>query len=139
MLRQSNKLKNHRQCLLTSSLRTERHWTQDLCDFVRNTLNTTLKERGCLDKVFAFNMIIIEVTLVYNYLVTQWEELGQAIFEEGLLSGSVSSENKTYKKGRNQTHKRKHNGNRSKKFPKDFKVAHGFIKIHKKYNEILPN
>jgi len=50
-----------------------------------NTLNTALKKMGRLDKITLFNALITVMILVFDLLVTMWQELGRPIFLEAIF------------------------------------------------------
>jgi hypothetical protein len=51
----------------------------------KNTLNTTLKKMGRLDKIIVFSVLIIVVILVCDFLVTLWQELGRPSYLENII------------------------------------------------------
>jgi hypothetical protein len=50
-----------------------------------NILNTTVKKMGCIDITNVFNVLIIVMILVCDFLAALWQELGQPIFLEGIF------------------------------------------------------
>jgi len=51
----------------------------------KNTLNTTPKRMGRLDKTIVFNVLIIVKTLVCDFFVTLGQEVERSIFLEGVF------------------------------------------------------
>jgi hypothetical protein len=51
----------------------------------KNTLNTTLKKMGRLDKIIVFSVLIIVMILVCHFLVTLWQELRRPSYLEDII------------------------------------------------------
>jgi len=51
----------------------------------KNTLNTTLKKMSRLDRKIVFDVLIILMILVCDFLATMLRELGQSFFLEGIF------------------------------------------------------
>jgi hypothetical protein len=67
-----------------------RHKSGNALDFwdmgsPKNTLNTTLKKMGRLDKMIVVNLLIIVTVLIFDFLVTMLRKLRRPIFLEDIF------------------------------------------------------